>query len=93
MRINARLVTVFTHHFRTLLARNSNAPTITCECLGASNNESMDVVNEAARGARERDCMNRFAVFHECPLCGSSLSSEHAHFRCTSCGWRDSCCD
>jgi len=53
----------------------------------------MDVVNEAARAARERDCMNRFAVFHECPLCGSSLSPEHAHFRCTSCGWRDSCCD
>jgi predicted RNA-binding Zn-ribbon protein involved in translation (DUF1610 family) len=53
----------------------------------------MDEVNEAAGGARERDCVNRFAVFHECPLCGSSLRAEHAHFRCTSCGWRDSCCD
>ncbi|MGA2294761.1 MAG: hypothetical protein ABSG24_06000 [Acidimicrobiales bacterium] len=38
-------------------------------------------------------CVNRFAVFDECPLCGSSLSPEHAHFRCATCGWRDSCCD
>jgi transposase-like protein len=36
---------------------------------------------------------NRFAVFSECPHCGGSLSPEHAHFKCTSCGWRDSCCD
>jgi hypothetical protein len=93
MRINARLVTVFTSYFRTLLARNSNPSTITRERLDASDNESMDAVHETAPRARERDCMNRFAVFHECPLCGSSLSPEHAHFRCTSCGWRDSCCD
>jgi hypothetical protein len=39
------------------------------------------------------DCLNRFATFHECPHCGGSLNAEHAHFRCTSCGWRDSCCD
>jgi len=38
-------------------------------------------------------CINRFATFDGCPLCGSALSAEHAHFRCTTCGWRDSCCD
>jgi hypothetical protein len=39
------------------------------------------------------DGATRFAVFDECPLCGFALSAEHAHFRCTACGWRDSCCD
>lgn len=34
-----------------------------------------------------------FAVFESCPMCGSSMAPEHAHFRCTACGWRDSCCD
>ncbi|MGD0054466.1 MAG: hypothetical protein ABSC34_03390 [Acidimicrobiales bacterium] len=39
------------------------------------------------------ECANRFAVFSECPHCASALTPEHAHFRCTTCGWRDSCCD
>jgi len=39
------------------------------------------------------ECSNRFAIFSECPHCGESLSPEHAHFKCSSCGWRDSCCD
>ena len=34
-----------------------------------------------------------FGTFDECPMCGGAMSPEHAHFRCTSCGWRDSCCD
>ncbi|HQT99833.1 MAG TPA: hypothetical protein PLG60_04950 [Acidimicrobiales bacterium] len=38
-------------------------------------------------------CSNRFAVFAECPHCGGGLHPEHAHFRCGTCGWRDSCCD
>ena len=41
----------------------------------------------------DAECSNRFAVFEECPLCGATLGAEHAHFRCGSCGWRDSCCD
>jgi hypothetical protein len=32
-------------------------------------------------------------TFAECPHCGGPLRPEHAHFRCESCGWRDSCCD
>jgi hypothetical protein len=36
---------------------------------------------------------NPFAIFECCPMCGSDMAPEHAHFRCTGCGWRDSCCD
>ncbi|MEM7272023.1 MAG: hypothetical protein AAF547_02985 [Actinomycetota bacterium] len=36
---------------------------------------------------------SRFAVFDHCPQCGGDMAPEHAHFRCRSCGWRDSCCD
>jgi len=32
-------------------------------------------------------------TFPECPMCGGAMAPEHAHERCTSCGWRDSCCD
>jgi hypothetical protein len=33
------------------------------------------------------------APFDACPICDSAMAPEHAHFRCTACGWRDSCCD
>ena len=36
---------------------------------------------------------NPLAIFDSCPLCGNELDPEHAHFKCKSCGWRDSCCD
>jgi rubrerythrin len=55
---------------------------------------SSDAVSASIRDAALEDvCNNRFAIFNECPLCGSALSPEHAHFRCPTCGWRDSCCD
>jgi hypothetical protein len=38
-------------------------------------------------------CRSPLGTYAECPLCGSDLFPEHAHFRCTGCGWRDSCCD
>lgn len=38
-------------------------------------------------------CRTRYGTFHECPHCGSQLQPEHAHFKCFTCGWRDSCCD
>lgn len=28
-----------------------------------------------------------------CWNCGAAMQPEHAHYRCGSCGWRDSCCD
>jgi hypothetical protein len=34
-----------------------------------------------------------FSTFDCCPMCGGDMTPEHAHFRCGSCGWRDSCCD
>ena len=37
--------------------------------------------------------MSRHTVFAECPQCGGGMAPEHAHYRCTGCGWRDSCCD
>lgn len=38
-------------------------------------------------------CASPHAIFSECPLCGGGMRPEHAHYRCTECGWRDSCCD
>jgi hypothetical protein len=38
----------------------------------------------------DRDPLGTFAG---CPMCGGELAAEHAHFRCSGCGWRDSCCD
>lgn len=34
-----------------------------------------------------------FATFDCCPMCGGEMAPEHAHYRCSGCGWRDSCCD
>ena len=34
-----------------------------------------------------------FATFECCPMCGGEMAPEHAHYRCGTCGWRDSCCD
>jgi hypothetical protein len=45
------------------------------------------------RRATDESCRTKFGVFPECPLCGGDLTAEHAHFKCFSCGWRDSCCD
>jgi hypothetical protein len=27
-----------------------------------------------------------------CPTCGTLMQPEHAHYRCATCGYRDSCC-
>lgn len=27
-----------------------------------------------------------------CPTCGTLMQPEHAHYRCQTCGYRDSCC-
>lgn len=27
-----------------------------------------------------------------CPSCGTEMRPEHAHYRCPTCGYRDSCC-
>lgn len=38
-------------------------------------------------------CRSVQGTYPECPLCGADLFPEHAHFKCSGCGWRDSCCD
>ena len=38
-------------------------------------------------------CRSTLGTYPECPLCGADLFPEHAHFKCSGCGWRDSCCD
>ena len=38
-------------------------------------------------------CRSVLGTYPECPMCGSDLFPEHAHFKCSGCGWRDSCCD
>lgn len=43
--------------------------------------------------AAVESCRSPLGTYPECPLCGSSLFPEHAHFKCSGCGWRDSCCD
>jgi hypothetical protein len=49
-------------------------------------------IRASIQGPTNDRCV-RFGVFPECPLCGGGLHPEHAHFKCGSCGWRDSCCD
>lgn len=29
----------------------------------------------------------------QCEWCGGEMLPEHAHYKCTECGQRDSCCD
>lgn len=48
---------------------------------------------EPAEVARCELPRNPLGTFDGCPMCGGRLAPEHAHFRCSSCGWRDSCCD
>jgi hypothetical protein len=48
---------------------------------------------EVAPARPEAGDRSRFGTFSECPQCAGSMQPEHAHFRCGSCGWRDSCCD
>ena len=38
-------------------------------------------------------CRSVLGTYPECPMCGGDLHPEHAHFKCSGCGWRDSCCD
>jgi hypothetical protein len=38
-------------------------------------------------------CRSVLGTYPECPMCGGGLFPEHAHFKCSACGWRDSCCD
>ena len=58
--------------------------------------DNQRVVSQAIDGISldsDGACRTRFGTFAECPLCSGELTPEHAHFKCRTCGWRDSCCD
>jgi hypothetical protein len=42
-----------------------------------------------AASAKGRGC----DLSTQCGHCGGPMRPEHAHYRCTACGQRDSCCD
>lgn len=42
--------------------------------------------------AIEDDVVKQCDLSTTCPNCNSQMQPEHAHYRCTACGYRDSCC-
>ncbi len=47
------------------------------------------------RGIRARGTlapMNKADLSITCPTCATLMQPEHAHYRCSRCGYRDSCC-
>jgi len=62
--------------------------------IPARGDQALAVDGAVGLGAFKNDrCRSPLGTYAECPLCGSDLFPEHAHFRCSGCGWRDSCCD
>ena len=54
----------------------------------------MEAIEIDAPEAHQPSCdRSPFGTFAECPHCAGEMMPEHAHYRCTECGWRDSCCD
>lgn len=56
-----------------------------------SHDDAPDSITRSADPVDNRRSI--LGTYAECPLCGSELFPEHAHFKCSGCGWRDSCCD
>jgi len=46
--------------------------------------ESSQAVAQAPRGTCD--------LASTCPTCSTLMQPEHAHYRCATCGYRDSCC-
>ena len=61
--------------------------------LMASETRTLGSPSQQQSESAVTECRTKFGTFPECPLCGSELHPEHAHFKCRGCGWRDSCCD
>jgi len=55
--------------------------------------QSPSTQHATAEQLRDMVCENPRGIFSHCPHCESRLIPEHAHYKCTTCGWRDSCCD
>jgi len=52
----------------------------------------MESSHDQSTTERTSACRSPLGTFADCPHCGGDMTPEHAHFRCRSCGWRDSCC-
>lgn len=72
------------------VARRTSSPGT---AAGQTNPAGITVASPAAASTAGACDTSRFAVFASCPMCDGDMAPEHAHFRCVSCGWRDSCCD
>jgi hypothetical protein len=48
---------------------------------------TLDTASEPGSAPR-REC----ELASTCPNCGTLMQPEHAHYRCVTCGYRDSCC-
>jgi hypothetical protein len=46
-------------------------------------------VDEGARAQAPRGTCDLSVT---CPTCSTLMQPEHAHYRCLTCGYRDSCC-
>ena len=74
------------------MAYRSDRTADTTESIGSATGAAIDVASPSATNVGH-GCRSPFGTYPECPLCGAGLFPEHAHFRCSGCGWRDSCCD
>jgi Zn finger protein HypA/HybF involved in hydrogenase expression len=43
-----------------------------------------------ARPSDVKACPTDLSI--QCPNCDTKMQAEHAHYRCPTCGYRDSCC-
>lgn len=47
---------------------------------------------ERSEGAASEAPRGTCDLASTCPTCGTLMQPEHAHYRCLTCGYRDSCC-
>lgn len=47
---------------------------------------------QADEGARAQAPRGTCDLAVTCPTCSTLMQPEHAHYRCLTCGYRDSCC-
>jgi hypothetical protein len=71
-------------------ARRSASAAVPAEAGGASAAASATAVPAATAAAIA--CATPRDLSTTCPSCGTQMQPEHAHYRCGTCGYRDSCC-
>jgi hypothetical protein len=66
---------------------------ITAETLAGPYDHRMSERPDTVLGAPSPAAGAACDTSTQCGWCGGPMRPEHAHYRCTSCGQRDSCCD